>query len=141
MAPVRRDSTHGVSRAAHSVSAVPQDVGVDHGRRDVAVAEELLDRSDVVAAFEEVGGERVPEGVAGDALSMPETRAASATARWVTVSCRWCRPSLPSLSPPVPGCREDPVPLRIPGRRRNLSGDGVRQPGLAPSGGQCRVSP
>jgi hypothetical protein len=32
------------------------------------VAEELLDGADVVAAFEQVGGERVAEGVAGDAF-------------------------------------------------------------------------
>ena len=41
-----------------------QDVGVDHGHRDVAMAEELLHGADVVAALEEVRGKRVPEGVA-----------------------------------------------------------------------------
>ena len=40
-------------------------MGVDHGGRDVAVAEELLDGADVVAGFEEVGREAVAEGVAG----------------------------------------------------------------------------
>lgn len=32
------------------------------------MAEQLLDGADVAAGLEEVGGERVPEGVAGDAL-------------------------------------------------------------------------
>jgi hypothetical protein len=38
-----------VQRVAHSAPAAVQDVGVDHGRRDVLVAEELLHRSNVVA--------------------------------------------------------------------------------------------
>jgi hypothetical protein len=32
-------------------------MGVDHRRRDVRVAEELLHGADVVSPFEEVGGE------------------------------------------------------------------------------------
>jgi hypothetical protein len=43
-------------------------VGVDHGRGDVAMAEELLDGADVVTAFEEVRGKGVTQGVAADAL-------------------------------------------------------------------------
>ncbi len=38
-------------------------MGVDHGGFDVAVAQEFLDGADVVAGFEEVGGEAVAEGV------------------------------------------------------------------------------
>ena len=41
---------------------------VDHGRGNVAVAEELLDGADVVAALEEVRGEGMTERVAGAAL-------------------------------------------------------------------------
>ena len=40
-----------------------QDVGVDLGGFDVFVAEEFLDGADVVAGFEQVGGEAVTEGV------------------------------------------------------------------------------
>jgi len=40
-------------------------VGVDHGRFNVAVAEQFLDGADIVAAFYEVGREGVAEGVAG----------------------------------------------------------------------------
>jgi hypothetical protein len=39
-------------------------VGVDHGGAHVGVAEQFLDCADIVAVFEEVGGERVAEGVA-----------------------------------------------------------------------------
>jgi hypothetical protein len=46
-------------------------MGVDHGRCDVAVAEQLLHGPDVVAVLQEVCGERVPESVAGRALRDP----------------------------------------------------------------------
>ena len=54
-----------VEGAADCEGAAVEDVGVDHGSGDVAVTEELLDGSDVVAGLEEMGGEAVPEGVAG----------------------------------------------------------------------------
>ena len=38
------------------MSTVLQDVGVDHRRGDVTVAEELLDGTDVVAALQQVRG-------------------------------------------------------------------------------------
>lgn len=44
------------------------DVGVDLGGADVGVAEEGLDGAEVGAVHEEVGGERVAEGVGGDVL-------------------------------------------------------------------------
>ncbi len=44
------------------------DVGVDLGGGDVGVAEEFLDDAEVGAAFEEVGGERVPQQVRVDVL-------------------------------------------------------------------------
>ncbi len=48
-------------------SELVEDVGVDHGGFEAFVAEEFLDDADVVALDEEVGGEGVAEGVAGDA--------------------------------------------------------------------------
>jgi len=39
-------------------------MGIDHRRFDVAVAQRLLDSSNVMAAFEQVGRKGVPEGVA-----------------------------------------------------------------------------
>ena len=41
---------------------------VDLRRRDIAVAEELLDGSDVLSVLQEVRGEGVAEGVAGDSF-------------------------------------------------------------------------
>ena len=43
-------------------------MGVDHGRLDVFVAEQLLDGADVVAGHQQVGREAVAEGVAADLL-------------------------------------------------------------------------
>ena len=44
---------------------------IDHRRLDAAVAQDLLDRPDVVAALQEVGGEGVAQGVAGRVLEDP----------------------------------------------------------------------
>ena len=63
-----RPSPGLVERAPHAATATVQDMGVDHGGADVLVSEELLDGADVVAVLEEMGGEGVAEGVAGDAL-------------------------------------------------------------------------
>lgn len=46
-----------VERASDASAAAVQDVGVDHRGRDVGVAEEFLDRPDVVAGLEQVCGE------------------------------------------------------------------------------------
>ena len=44
------------------------EVEVDHGGGDVGVAEDVLEGADVGVGIEEMGGEAVPEDVAGDAL-------------------------------------------------------------------------
>ncbi len=43
-------------------------MGVDHGRADVGVAEQLLHGADVGAGLEQVGGERMAQGVDGRRL-------------------------------------------------------------------------
>jgi hypothetical protein len=43
-------------------------VRIDHRRGHVTVAKELLDRADVMAALEEMGGERMSEGMTRDPL-------------------------------------------------------------------------
>jgi hypothetical protein len=48
--------------------AAVQHVGVDLCRRDVGVAQQILDRAYVVAAFEQMRCEGVAEAVAGDAF-------------------------------------------------------------------------
>src|SRR5262245_22654766 len=48
-----------VERAPHATPTLVEHVGMDHRRAHVAMTEELLDRSDIVARFEQVGCERV----------------------------------------------------------------------------------
>ena len=44
-------------------------MGVDHGGSDVVVAEQVLNRADVMATFESVGGKRMTEAVRGGGLT------------------------------------------------------------------------
>ena len=46
------------------------DVGVELGRRQIGVAEHLLDAAEVGAALEQVGGERVAQQVGVDPLGL-----------------------------------------------------------------------
>ena len=68
--------------------AAVEDVGVDHGGGDVAVAEELLDGADVVAGLEQVGGEGVAQGVAADSLGEPSGERRLTHGFLGTVSCK-----------------------------------------------------
>ena len=53
-----------VKRAPDAETGLIQDVGVNHGRRHVFVAEELLHGANIGPAFEQMHSEAVPEGVA-----------------------------------------------------------------------------
>ena len=57
------------------LQATGRDVGVDLGRRQVLVAEQLLDDAQVGAAVEQMGRERVAEGMRRDAQRQPGARA------------------------------------------------------------------
>ena len=57
-----------IQRAFDRQSAALEDVGVDHGGTDIFMAEEFLNGADVVPVLEEMGGEGMAKGVAGDAL-------------------------------------------------------------------------
>ena len=48
-------------------------MGVDHGRGQIAVSEELLNGADVGAALEQVGGEGMAKGMCADVLREPGT--------------------------------------------------------------------
>ena len=61
-----------IEGAAGTQTALVEDVGVDHCRPDVAMAEKLLDRSDVGSGLQQVRGEGVAERVAGHALGQVE---------------------------------------------------------------------
>jgi len=53
---------------AHPQGAAVEHVRVDHGCTHIAVAQQLLDGSDVLPSFEEVGGKRMAEGMATGGL-------------------------------------------------------------------------
>ena len=53
----------------HGAEVLAVDVGVDLGGGEVGVAEHLLDRAEVGAALEQVGGEAVAERVRRDPLA------------------------------------------------------------------------
>ena len=57
-----------IQGTSNAPSSAVEDVGVDHCRADVPVAEKLLNGPDIVPFFEEMGSERMPERVAGDSL-------------------------------------------------------------------------
>ena len=64
-----------------------EEVAIDHRRCHVLVAQEFLDRPDVVTVLQEVGGEGMPEGLAGRGFVMPPSRTACFTARCSTHTC------------------------------------------------------
>ena len=61
--PLRRQS-EAISRAVDSPTASVQDMGVNHRRAYILVAQQLLDGPDVVTILEEVGGKGTPPRVA-----------------------------------------------------------------------------
>ena len=115
-------------------------MGVDHGGGDVAVAEELLDGADVVAAFEEVGGEGVAEGVAGDSFGEVRFGGRSFDGAledaFVEVVAVF---GVVSMVFPAAGGGKDPLPDPGFARRRDFSVDGVGEPDGAEAGFQVGV--
>jgi hypothetical protein len=57
-----------VEGAADDAGAAVACVGVDHDRAHVFVARQFSNGADVVAVFQRVGGERMPERAGGDGL-------------------------------------------------------------------------
>jgi hypothetical protein len=53
------------------------------------VAHQLFDGPDIGARLEEVGGERVAEGVAGDLLGDREAAGDGRDRFWIALGCRW----------------------------------------------------
>ena len=46
-------------------------MGIDHGRTDVLMPKEFLDRPDIVAVLKQLGGKGMPEGVTTGRLGDP----------------------------------------------------------------------
>ena len=85
----RRASVQDVERASRRVPEFLHDVGVDHRRLHIRVAEVLLDLADVDAIPQQVCGEAVPQGVHRHGLWMRAADAAALTAFCTTESLMW----------------------------------------------------
>ena len=68
MLPPGSETVHG---AVDPFPAPVQHVGIHHRRFHVPMSEEFLNRADVIAIFQQVRGERVPQRVAVDRLGQP----------------------------------------------------------------------
>ena len=63
--------SRSIEGAADSQATPVDDVGVDHGRFDILVAQKLLYCSDIVVGFQEVGRRTMTQGVGADGLDDP----------------------------------------------------------------------
>ena len=128
-----------VQRAADSACAVAQHVGVDHRRRDVAMAEQFLHRADVVSPLEQVRREGMAKAVTGHALvdSRCPCRIRDGPLDDGLVQVMPAFASL--LVAPSPRRGKDPLPQPLVRGRRKLPRDRVRQPDLSPSARQILV--
>jgi hypothetical protein len=118
---MRRDLSERVERAAHALAAALEDVGVDHRGAHILVAEELLDRADVVTALEQVRGEGVAQRVAGrvlgDAGALDGVLDGALDDRWVDVMAALAARAAVG---PAPLLREYPLPAPLEGGARVL---------------------
>ena len=87
-----------VGRATHTEASTIEHMGVDHRRADIGVSEQFLNRSDVVAVFEQVSGEGVVQSVAtgsfGDASSVDRLDLGKMCTVWVMTARQKLRPAV-----------------------------------------------
>ena len=91
-----RSASPRVRRAPDPATTAVQYVRVDHRRAHILVPEELLHRADVIAVFEEVRREGVPETVTGRPL---REQCANACIMHGTLEHGLVRVMSPSVSP------------------------------------------
>lgn len=60
-----------VCRAVYTQSPSIEGMSLDHGRTDVLMPKELLDRPDIIAVLKPMGGKRMPERVATGRVGDP----------------------------------------------------------------------
>ena len=131
------DGSQAVGGAADAEGALGEDVGVDHGGAELAVAEELLDGSDVGPVLEEVGGEGVPQAVAGDApgeSGVPCGETHGALHRGLVEGMAEGASGVRLA--PEPGGREDPLPGPVPAGARELAVEGAGEGRTGHTGGE-----
>jgi hypothetical protein len=83
-----------VGGAANPGWSAIQNMGTNHGRFHIAVAEQFLNRAAVGALLQQVRGERMREGWHIAGLLIPAACTAARTARCKRLGSRWCLPSL-----------------------------------------------
>jgi hypothetical protein len=64
-----------IYRTANASRPTVVDMRIDHRSLDVAIAQEFLEGSNVITAFEQVGGKGMPEGAASGPLGRGNLRA------------------------------------------------------------------
>jgi hypothetical protein len=117
-----------VEGAFDAEAAAVEDVGVDHGGGDVAVAKEFLDGADVVAGFEKVGGEGVAEGVGTDRFGKAGREGGLADgALHDGVVKVMATALLGGLVDVLARGREEPLPRPFAGGSRELAFEAVRE--------------
>ena len=67
-------------------------MGIDHGGTHILMAQQFLDRADVLAAFQEMGSEGMAKVWQLAALVTPASTTARFTAFCTTLGSRWWRP-------------------------------------------------
>ena len=72
--------SHPVQRTADTRRPTVEHMGVDHRRFHIAMTQQLLNSSNVIAAFEHVGRKGMPERVARGSLVSPAFATAFLTA-------------------------------------------------------------
>ena len=58
-APTRRHNSKPIQRTGDATPALVEHMRIDHGRRHIRMAEQLLHRANVVTAFKQVGRKRM----------------------------------------------------------------------------------
>jgi hypothetical protein len=129
-----------VQRAMNPETAAVEDVGVNHGRFNIGMAEEFLDGADVVAGFEQVGGEGVAEGVAADGLG--DAGGAGCAADFLlqagSIRVMTAEDARARIDrEPIRG--KDVLPLPLAGGGRILTLEGIRQEDSAGSEGTIGI--
>jgi len=103
-------------------------VRVDHGRADVLVAQELLDRADVVTALQQVRRERMAQGVGARHFGDPSSANRRAHGALDDSFVQMVTAALAGLAIDVgAGGGEDPLPGPLTRGGRVLARNGVRK--------------
>ena len=117
-----------------------QDVRVDHRGRDIAMPEELLDGSDVVARFEQVGREAVAERVTRSGFRdasrdhrKPESALQDGFVEMMAAKLTACAIAI------LASCRKEPLPYPLVGRVRILPGEGFGELDVCSARREVRV--